>query len=1059
MSDGGRGLIDQAEIATARSRMAELESELAMARAGIAELETAQADQDRREGVQAALYRIASAASAVDEMQAFYAEIHDIVASLMFGESLYIALYDEERGMINFPYYHDAVDVDIPDPDLWEPIGMGNARGLTAYVLRTGTTEWVTAERMEVLEAAGEVDSVGAQSEDWLGAPLRSDGRVIGVLVVQTYRPDEHYSDDDARLLTFVAQHVAAALTRARAVAEVRRRNAELAVVNEVAGALARQLDFDAITAAVGERAAQAIAADGLSIAIVQPESRQLRFVFCLDQGERLPELEGKILDDVLSARIVASGQPIRVGSGEEATAIGAPFKFSGTESYLGVPIPAGDRTIGVIAIGTIDQHAYGPDDERLLSSLAMNMGVALENARLFEETNRLLAETGRQKQYFERLVEISPVAVVTMDREEIVSGWNPAATTLFGYQPDEALGRHIDDLIFAPEEREEGAAAVRLVDEWGRIQQIGRRRRRDGRLVDVEIVAVPLLVDDEHVGYYAIYHDITELVAARREADAANESKSTFLASMSHEIRTPMNAIIGMSGLMLETSLEADQRDFAETIRTSGEALLTIINDILDFSKIEAGHIELEVIPFALGACIEGALDVIAPSAAAKELELVYTIAPDLPHAILGDPGRLRQIVLNLLSNAIKFTEAGEVVVSVSGRRLEEPGADSDAAARWEIAVAVRDTGIGIAADRMDRLFQSFSQADASISRRYGGTGLGLAISKRLAELQGGSITAVSSGVAGNGSRFTVRIVAPEAAAETVPGPAPRSGELAGKDALVVGDGSTTRRILVSQLRRWGMTVQAMGSAREAIDRVRGGSRFDIALVEHVLPDVDGKATAIALREASARPLPVVMVSSLGDRGSPAEDAVAWLTKPIKPSALLDAVHGALVDIDVVGPAGAAPDGVPLAGVAPPTSADSMGQRHPLRILLAEDNAVNQKLALRLLERMGYTADVAGNGLEVIAALEAGTFDLVLMDVQMPELDGLEATRRIRQRWPGAGGPHIVAMTANAMAGDRELCLASGMDDYISKPIRVEELVDALEATPGRGGGGRADV
>ncbi len=548
--------------------------------------------------------------------------------------------------------------------------------------------------------------------------------------------------------------------------AEVRQRNAELAIVNEVAEALARQLDFDSIMAAVGERAAQALDAAGLSIAMRDPDTAEIKFLFWIDEGQRKRELEGRVLDDVLTARIIDSGRPIRVGSADEAAAIGAPFKVEGTESYLGVPIPTGHQTIGVIAIGTSEQRAYGPDDERFLSTLATNMGVALDNARLLTEQALASAEIRRQKQYFETLVEISPAAVMTMDRGEIVSGWNPAATRLLGYEPAEALGRHIDDLVFRPEDRDEGREVTRLAEESGRAQLIARRRRKDGELVDVEIFLVPLIVDGAHTGYYAIYHDITELQAARRAADAANAAKSTFLASVSHEIRTPMNAIIGMSGLLLETNMDAEQRDFTETIQASGEALLAIINDILDFSKIEAGRIELEAIPFALGPCIEAAIDVVTPSAAAKQLELAYAIDRNLPIALVGDPGRLRQIVLNLLSNAVRFTEAGDVSVSISGRRLRSMPGDPDGAPRWEISIEVSDTGIGIEQDRMERLFQSFSQADASISRRYGGTGLGLAISKRLAELQGGSIVAKSSGVPGEGSRFVVRIVAPEASA-----------------------------------------------------------------------------------------------------------------------------------------------------------------------------------------------------------------------------------------------------------------------------------------------------
>ena len=739
---------------------------LAAAQARIAELEAATATLEQQQRVQAALYRIAETANEARDLQAFYASIHEIVSGLMYGENLYIALYDREREMINFPYYRDSVDVATPDPDEWEPFGIGNASGLTALVLRTGLPQHVPDERFRRLVAEAEVADIGADGEDWLGVPLRSGNDILGALVVQTYEPGEFYTDEDVRVLTFVGQHIGSALSSARASAEVHQRVAELAIVNEVGQALARQLDFPSIMEAVGRRAAEALGADGLSIAMLDPEIGKARFLYWLSGGVRQHDFEGIVLDDVLTARILESGKPIRVGSSEEADAIGAPFKVEDTQSYLGVPIPAGDRAIGVIAIGTGDRRAYGEEHERLLSTLATNMGVALDNARLFEETKRLLEEADaragelrRQKQYFESLVEISPVAVVTMDRSENVSAWNPAATRLFGYQPDEAIGHHIDELLFAPSERSQGAETTRTADETGRAHLIGRRRRKDGESVDVEIVLVPLIIDGEHSGYYAIYHDITELVAARRDADAANEAKSTFLASMSHEIRTPMNAIIGMSGLLVGTELDSEQRDFADTIQTSAESLLTIINDILDFSKIEAGRIELEAVPFALGPCIEGAIDVVAPQASMKRLELAYALDPKLPHALYGDAGRLRQIVLNLLSNAVKFTEAGEVVVSVSGRPVAAARvAGATPERHWEIDVAVRDTGIGIPPDRIDRLFQSFSQADASISRRFGGTGLGLAISKRLAELQGGTITVESSGMPGEGSRFVVQ-------------------------------------------------------------------------------------------------------------------------------------------------------------------------------------------------------------------------------------------------------------------------------------------------------------
>jgi PAS domain S-box-containing protein len=635
-----------------------------------------------------------------------------------------------------------------------------------------------------------------------------------------------------------------------------------------------------------------------------------------------------------------------------------------------------------------------------------------------------------REEQY-RSVFEAGTDAMLVVRLDGTIAAANPAACVMFGYGERALVG--------LPMQRLAQAGSVDFFEEFrSDVRQTGsfytesKGTGRDGRVFDMEVRGAAFRYrKQEHL--LAVICDITtrkryeeELRAAKEAAENATTVKAAFLANISHEIRTPMNAVIGMTSLLADTALDAAQREFVETIRMSGEHLLGLINDVLDFSKIEAGKIELEPQPFHLGSCIEDALELVSLPAATRNLELAYEIDDGVPAGVYADAGRLRQVLANLLSNAVKFTDQGEVVVRVTTRPLED--------GHHELTLAVRDTGMGMTAEAAARLFAPFTQVDASTTRLYGGTGLGLAISRGLCELMGGRIWVESR--PGRGSTFTFTVRAAEA---SLPALVPEASgvQLKGLRVLVVDDNATNRRILTLLARKWGMVASDAASPAEALRRVEAGQAFDLALLDFQMPEMDGVELARRLRGVlGPDALRLVLLTSMGSVDDDARTGgagfAATLTKPLKQSQLYDALVGVMADQPA--PAKTAPTGVFDPGMA---------ERLPLRILLAEDNPINQKLTLHMLSRYGYRADVAANGLEAAEAVSRQPYDVILMDVQMPVMDGCEATRRIRQR-PGRG-PRIIAMTANALEGDREDCLAAGMDDYLSKPVSPQALAAAL--------------
>ena len=704
---------------------------------------------------------------------------------------------------------------------------------------------------------------------------------------------------------------------------------------------------------------------------------------------------------------------------------------------YVADPIAAQDGSlVGALCVMDHQPRVPSAEDLAVLHDLALLAQIELNHGEL-TSAYKVQQQTGDKlrasEERFRDVVDVPGKFLWEVTLEGKIQFISERVKELLGFTVEEMKQKNFFEHV-VPEDAAISSAKFYLAAQRGqRFSDLEFRMQAKGAApIWMTTRGAPMLGADGKtlVGYRGICEDITErrqiqqeVITAKETAENANKAKSEFLANMSHEIRTPMNAIVGMTGLLLGTSLNSEQRDYAQTIRSSADTLLTIISEILDFSKIESGKLELESHPFDLPMVVEEAIDCVAIQCGEKGVDLFWTIAPDVPLGFTGDVTRVRQILVNLLANAMRFTSKGDVSISV--KRAENQLGEAF------VLFSVRDTGIGIPADKIDKLFQSFTQVDNSTTRKYGGTGLGLAISRKLTEMMGGNIWVESK--EGEGSTFQVALPL-----QPAPGPKPLEPNpiLQGKTIIVAAAHPGVRAMIDTLLTSWGMITVSAANGAEVMSKLRAGLNFHGAVIDETLPDTTAKDLVQEIRrQRGAAGTPCILLCSLQQQAAYGQNLppgfVAALAKPAHfqqlHGILATALKGGKVTNKLLRSTGRIDSG--------------FGQRRPLRILLAEDNVINQKVATRILSQMGYRPDVVHNGLEAVEALDRAKYDVVLMDIQMPEMDGLEATRAIRKRYTGAKRPWIIAMTANAMDSDRKNCFEAGMDGYLSKPVRIEAL------------------